>query len=218
MPLAQITLILSHYSSLSSIVASRSCRPVSIQNCVHTELVSIQNCCWLDLVGQSTLACPCERVHRRMSMMSSSLLLQQSLACLVCLIWMVLEIGGWWPHNCCVGWCFQDLFNIDHSIHVQFPSSFFSIRLASIHVVHPYSSIDTTAVWMKSHFISSDQSDFDMIDSLLIVVHAFARHILTSLSVDETLLLRFMNLSTNFREPQFKVGMSSSWLKHMYSI
>ena len=43
---------------------------------------------------------------------------------------LVLEVGGRWPYSrCCVGCCFQDLFNIAHSILVQFPSSFFSIHL-----------------------------------------------------------------------------------------
>ena len=42
----------------------------------------------------------------------------------------------------------------------------FSICLVSIHVVHPYSSIDTTAAWKKLRFISSVKSDFYMTDSL----------------------------------------------------
>ena len=80
------------------------------------------------------------------------------------LIWIVLEIGGWWPYNCCfAGCCFQDLFNIACSILVQFLSSFFSIHLARIHVVHPYSRNDITTAWKKLHFIKA--------------VHAFARHI-----------------------------------------
>ena len=45
------------------------------------------------------------------------------------------------------GHYFQDLFNIARSILVQFSSSFFSIRLVSVHVVHPCSSTDTTAAW-----------------------------------------------------------------------
>ena len=35
------------------------------------------------------------------------------------------------------------------------PSSFFSNRLVSVQVVHPYSSIDTTAAWKKLRFILS---------------------------------------------------------------
>ena len=53
------------------------------------------------------------------------------------------------------------------------PSNFFSNRLVSIQVVHPFSSIDTTAAWKKLHFIFSVRSDFHMIDSLSIAVHIY---------------------------------------------
>ena len=92
------------------------------------------------LVGQ-----PREGVCRT-SLMSSSLLLQQCPACLVHFIWIVLERGGKWAYSCCfVGCCFQDLFNIARSILVHFLSSFFSLHFVSVHVVHPYSSIDIAA-------------------------------------------------------------------------
>ena len=52
-----------------------------------------------------------------------------------------------------------------------------------------------------------------MINNLLIAVHAFASHILKSFSVDEMLLLRYVNLSTNFREPPFNVEMSAFLIK-----
>ena len=56
-------------------------------------------------------------VHRRTSLTSSSLLLQQWAACFVYLIWMVLEMGVKWPYSpCFVRYCFQDLFNIAYSI------------------------------------------------------------------------------------------------------
>ena len=78
--------------------------------------------------------------------MSSSLLFQQCRTCLVGLIWRVLEMGGRWPYSCCfVEGYFQDLFSISHTIFVQFQSSFFSVRLVSIHVVHLYSN-NMTAV------------------------------------------------------------------------
>ena len=70
--------------------------------------------------------------------MSSSLLLQLCPTCLVRLTWMVLKMGGKWLYSCCfVGSCFQDSFIIARSILVQFPSTFFSKRFVSIHVVHP---------------------------------------------------------------------------------
>ena len=53
-------------------------------------------------------------------------------------------------------------------------SSFLSIRLVRVHVVHPYSSIDTIAAWKKLPFISSVRSDFYMTDSLSIPLDAFA--------------------------------------------
>ena len=110
--------------------------------------------------------------------------------CLICLTWLVLEIGSKWLYGFCfVGCCFHDLFYITCSIFVQFPSSFFSMCFVSVHVVHPLSSIDTTITWKEFCFISLDWLDFYMINSLLIAVHIFAWHILTSLSVDETLLL-----------------------------
>ena len=62
--------------------------------------------------------------------MSSSLLFQQCPGCLVHFIWKVLEMGGRWPYSCCfVGCCFQDLFDIVHSILVQLLPSFFSLHL-----------------------------------------------------------------------------------------
>ena len=48
------------------------------------------------------------------------------------------------------GFCFQNLFSIASSILVELPSRFFSIRLVSVHVVHPYSSMDTITAWKKN--------------------------------------------------------------------
>ena len=47
-----------------------------------------------------------------------------------------------------------------------------------------------------------------MTDSLSIAVHAFASRMLMSVSVDETLLPRQVNLSTSFRELPFSVEIS----------
>ena len=47
-----------------------------------------------------------------------------------------------------------------------------------------------------------------MIGNLSIAVHDFASHILMLFSVDEILLLRYVNLSTDFREPPFSMEMS----------
>ena len=56
-----------------------------------------------------------------------------------------------------------------------------------------------------------------MIDNLSIANHASTESILISISVDVTLLPRYVNLSSNFREPLFKMEMAPSWLKHIYS-
>ena len=85
--------------------------------------------------------------------MSSPLFLQQTCG-LFRLTWIVFVMGGMWPYSCCfVGCCLQYLFKVACSILVQLPSSFFSIRLVSVHVVHPYNSIDTTVAWKKLRFI-----------------------------------------------------------------
>ena len=65
-----------------------------------------------------------------------------------------------------------------------------SSRLVSVQVVHSYDSIDTTAAWKKLRFILSVRSDFHMIKSLSIAVHAFVSRVSMSFSVDETLLPR----------------------------
>ena len=78
--------------------------------------------------------------------------------------------------------------------------------------MQPYSSIDTTATWKKLHFISSVRSDFHMIESLSIAVHAFISRVSMSFSVDETLLPRYVNLSTSLREAPSSVVMLPVWL------
>ena len=129
--------------------------------------------------------------------MSSSLHPQQCPACLVRLILIVFVIGGSWLYSSCfVGCCLQDEFNIVHSILVWLPSSFFSIRFVSVHVVHSYSSINTNAAWKKLRFILSVRSEFHMTDSLSITVHAFACPVSMSVSVDDSIFFfKFWNTS-----------------------
>ena len=50
--------------------------------------------------------------------------------------------------------------------------------------MHPYSNIDVTAAWKKLRFILSVRSDFHIIDSLLVAVHAFVNLVSLSFSVD----------------------------------
>ena len=101
---AGIFLTLSHHPSLLSIAPGMSSRlyPVSAQSCGAQVLAGIP-----------AFACPCEGVHWSILLMSSSLLLQQCPACLICLTWIVFVMGGSWLYSCCfVGCCFQDFFNI----------------------------------------------------------------------------------------------------------
>ena len=108
-------------------------------------LESVQSCCRQVLASWPTLAHMREGVHRSTSLMSSSLLLQQCPACIVRLVWMVC--------SCCfVRYCLPNLFNTPCSNIMWLPSAFFSIRIVSIRVVHPYISIDMTAAWIKLLF------------------------------------------------------------------
>ena len=132
------------------------------------------------------------------------------------LSWMVCEIGSKWLYSCCfMKYYFQDLFKTTHNIFVLSSLSFFSMCLVRIQVVHPCSSTYIATAWKKSHFILSD---IHMINNLSTAIHIFPIHILTSLSVDEILLLRYMNWGTNFRGLLFKVEMAPSCLNHMNSI
>ena len=125
---------------------------------------------------------------------------------------------GKWPYSCgFVGCCFQNLFNIAYSICVQFPFSFFSICFVTVHV-DPYSSTDTTTAWKKFHLNLSDRSDFHITHCQLLAAHAFTKCILTSFSVDETQLPRYMKVSTDFMKLPFRLEMGLSWFKHMYTV
>ena len=73
-----------------------------------------------------------------------------------------------------------------------------------VHVVHPYSSIDA---WKNQCFILSVRSDFHTTDSLSMDIHTFASRVLITVSFDETLLPRSVNLSTSFRDLPFSVEM-----------
>ena len=169
---AEIFLTVSRHSSVSSIASGRS-------SGLHP--VSIFRCCMYVRADPPAFARPCEGVHKNTSLMSSLLLLQQCPTYLVLLILIVFVMVGRWPYSCCfVGFCLQDLFNFSHSILVYMPSSFFSVCLVSVHVVNPYSSIDTSTTWKKLHFILSVRSDFHMTHSLSIAAHAFASRVLMS--------------------------------------
>ena len=108
MPLARISLNLSRHFSLSFIAYGWS-------SGLHP--ASSQSCCMYVRAGHPAFARLYVGLHRNISIMSSSLLLQQCPACLVRLTWIVLMMGGRWPYSWCfVGCCRQDLFNIARNI------------------------------------------------------------------------------------------------------
>ena len=108
MPLARISLTLSRHFSLSFIASGRS-------SGLHP--VSSYSCCMYVRAGHPSFAWPYAGVHRSTSLMSSSLLLHQCLACLVRLTCIVFVTGGSCLYSwCLVGCCYQDLFNIARNI------------------------------------------------------------------------------------------------------
>ena len=100
MPLARISLTFSRHFSLLFIASGRS-------SGLHP--VSAQSCCMYVRAGRAAFARPYVGVHRSASLMSSSLLLQQCPACLVCLAWIVFVMGGKWPYSWCLVGCCQGL-------------------------------------------------------------------------------------------------------------
>ena len=56
--------------------------------------------------------------------------------------------------------------------------------------IYTYTRIEIITAWMNLYFISSDRSDFHMINNLSIAVHVFDSRALMSFSVYETLLPR----------------------------
>ena len=121
-----------------------------------------------------------------------------------------------WPYSCSFVGCFNpDLFKIAHSILVWFPSGFFFKHFIRVQVVQTYNSSGTATAWTNSPFNSSKRSDFHTVINLLIALRAFLMHMLTSISIDEILLPRYMNSSTNSRGLPLNKEMVPSWLKHI---
>ena len=89
-PLARISLTLSHHFSLSFISSGRT-------SGLHP--VSSHSCCMYVRAGRPAFARPYVGVHRSTSLMSSSLLLQQCPAFLVRLTWIVIVMGSRWPYS-----------------------------------------------------------------------------------------------------------------------
>ena len=108
----------------------------------------------------------------------------------------ICEIEGKWPHNSCfIGCCFKT----SKQRAAYLCSSFLTLSSSvSLNSLWFYCTLVLTRL-QNSNFISSERSDFFIIDKLSAAVHVLSMRILTSLSVDETLLLTYVNRSTNFR-------------------
>ena len=135
--------------------------------------------------GRPAFARPCVGIHKSTSLMSSSLLLQMS-----CMSGSPnlnsFRDRGQVAVQLVSCWVLPPGLVEDCTQHSCVIASFFSSRFVSVHVVHPYSSIDVTAAWKKLRFILSVRSDFHIVDSLLIAVHAFVNLVSMSFSVDST--------------------------------
>ena len=173
---AQIFLTLYRYPSLLSIASGRFSRLYS----VSAQSLSYIGSGWSSCLCLSMWMGPPEYVAYEFATISSSVSRMSSS--------IIFLMGSRWPYSCCfVGCCFQDLFSIARSILVWLPSSFFSLRLVSVHVVHPCSSVVTTAAWKNLRFIILVRFDFHLTNSLSIAVNVLARHSLMSFSDDESL-------------------------------
>ena len=99
-----------------------------------------------------TLRCLCVGVHKRASLMCSSLLLLLCSVRIIYLMRMVCEKGDKWPYDCwfvgAAPWICLKLHAA--SLH-RSNQTFFSNRLVKVFVVQPYSTTDTA--WQNSCFI-----------------------------------------------------------------
>ena len=139
--------------------------------------------------------------------------------CLARLTWIVCEMGGKWSYNFCfVECCFQDLFKTSINILVYFSPLFFSFILLAFMGCIQTDGMTQTPLRRNPVFFYWIVSDTRMIDNPSIAVHDFTRRMLTLLSIDEILLLRYVNSSTNFSGQPLKVEVAPSRWKHMNSV
>ena len=79
-------------------------------------------------------------------------------------------------------------------------------------MVRLYSCIDKYIAWKNFRSILSERLNFCMVDKLLIEGHAFPKCLVTSFSVDELLLPRFVKWFTKLRGLSFSVEITLSLL------
>ena len=133
---ARISLTLSRHFSLSFIASGRS-------SGLHT--VSSHSCWMYVRAGRPAFDRPCVGVYKSTSLMSSSLLLQQCLACLVRLTWIVFVIGGRWPVCVCI-YLYPSV-----SSHVcQFISISLYLTMYDMYIYQPLIVCDTRSIFRQS--------------------------------------------------------------------
>ena len=136
----------------------------------------------------------------------------------VLLGWFVRwEAGGW---TAAVLWdvasrtCSKQHIAFLYRSHLPFS---YCILLVSIWCIHT-EVMTQQKLGRNPFFVFSERSDFHMITYLSKAVHAFARCMLTLLSVDRILLPWYVYLSINFKGLPFRVEVFPSCLKHMNSV
>ena len=141
--------------------------------------------------------------------MSSSLLLQKCPSYLARFPWLFCEIGGEWPFllSSASRICSKLYTASFCSSHLTFsPSISFESRWYNHRIVLTFQQLGRNPVLFYR------RSDFHMIDNLSRAGHTLPMRKFTSLLVDEILLPKYVNWSTNFRGSPFN-EMVPSWLK-----
>ena len=140
---------------------------------------------------------PCAGFYPITSFTNSSLLLLKSSTCLVCLTWMVLEMGSGRTADV----LFLFFFVASKNCSIQRVAFLYNSHQAFLNaqIMHPFSNTDTAILMNKSSLILSGRSDFHMIDNLPIAIHHIVMRMFTSLSVDEILLSKYVNWSLFLR-------------------
>ena len=147
--------------------------------------------------------------------MSSSFLLLR----LLHLTWMVCVMGRRWPYNCCfLRCCFRKLFKTADNILVLLPSCLFFMYFLSLCVLS--TCCMDIVVWASLQF-GRNLVLFYKINQLIHIIHNIAFHVfvrllLTSLLVDEILLLWYVNWSTNFRGLLLRVEVAFLFKRHEF--
>ena len=134
MPLARISLTLTHYTSLSSY---RSRQVFHAASCISTELLLIGSSWWLYFCSSV------EYIVYELALISPVVF------CMSCLSSLDVFRGGVGVRTTAALW---DAASRACSIQLTASLCILSIRLVSVYVVQPYSSIDMTAAWKKTAF------------------------------------------------------------------